>query len=237
MTARKLTVFSGTRAQLAVFVSDYKSIIVDCSDKEGMTSAKASRKEIRDVRSNLEDLRKEAKAPYLAKGTQVDDEAKDIKEKLDELFTKFDGAIKAIENKAQIDAQKKLDDAAAKVADLDEREAAIIAKEIELGLREAPEEVEEVDSEPESSGVGDVVHSSDNASSGDDTTTTASTDSIETICEPHIKIAGERLKALKTIRSLVEDTDPQPEGEIDDDIAAKHDDVLAKLWEIVDVFK
>ena len=236
MAARKLTVFSDTRAQLAVFVSDFKSLIVDCSDKEGMQSAKDSRKEIRDVRSNLEDLRKEAKAPYLAKGTQVDDEAKAIKEKLDALFTKFDGAIKAVENKAQIDAQKKLDDAAAKVKDLDEREAAIIAKEIELGLRDAPEEADEPDDSVDTSEEDsqDGVDSSPAASGSANTDSTAD---IETICEPHIKIAGERLKVLKAIRNLVEPSDAQPEGRIDENIAEAHDAILADIWEIVDVFK
>jgi hypothetical protein len=234
--ARKLVAYSEFRKELAVFKEDYGSIVVDCSTPKGMKSAKDCRKEIRDARSNLEDARKEAKAPILAKGTQIDDEAKDIKGQLDELYSKFDGAIKAIENKKEIDAAKALKVQEDKINELEQREQAIHDKEIELGIREP-------DQEPADSDTGSVDNESDSDSDGghvpdsdSDTSDSGSAD-VETICEPHIKVAGTRLAALKKIRNLVEETDPQPEGEIDDDIATKHDDVLAKVWEIVDEFQ
>ena len=224
---RKLTVYNPARQELKAFEDNYNSIVVDCSTPKGMKSAKDCRKEIRDARSNLEDLRKETKAPFLLKGTQVDDEAKAIKAKLDTLFSKFDGAIKAIENAKEIAQQKELDDALAKVKELDDREAAIYAKEIELGLRDAePEEVDELTNDSaDSDGTDGVDDSAAIEPEGDSTV----------ICQPHIDLSNTRLDALRSIRDLIKPTDPQPDsGEIDDKIAMQHDQVLAEVWDIVD---
>ena len=232
MAARKLTVYNATRKDLAVFEEEYSSIIIDCTTPAGMKSAKDCRKEIRDARLNLEDLRKETKAPILAKGKQVDEEAATIKEKLDALYTKFDDSIKAIENKKEIDAAAAVKEQADKLHELEAREQAIFDKEVELGLRE-PEEQQDED---ESLDSGDTASGSvpDNA---DDIDVPSNTDTIETICEPHIKVADERLKVLKAIRNLVEPSDAQPEDSIDEKIAADHDAILADIWELVDVFK
>ena len=238
MAARKLVVYNDMRKDLAVFEEEYSSIIPDCSTPKGMKSAKDCRKEIRDARLNLEDLRKEAKAPVLAKGTQIDDEAKAIKEKLDVLFTKFDDSIKAIENKKELDAAKARKATEDKQHELEQREQAIYDKEIELGLREPVEAESEGD-------TGEVLGHDTDDSTGDgaDDSDSGSSDSldtpanIETICEPHIKVAGERLKVLKAIRNLVEPSDAQPDGRIEESIAEAHDAILADIWELVDVFQ
>ena len=229
---RKLTVYKESAALLAEFEEDYGSIIVDCSTPKGMKSAKDCRKEIRDARLNLEDLRKETKAPALAKCTQIDDEAKAIKEKLDVLFTKFDSGIKAIENAKEIAAQAEAAEAVAKLKDLEAREQAIFDKEVELGLREPLAETDESDGDTDTdsgdsraTGRGRVADSAD------------VDDQPNTICEPHIKAAAERLHALKKICNLVEPSDPQPEGEIDEDIALKHNEILEAIWEVVDEFQ
>ena len=235
MAARKLVVYSDARKELAVFEENYSSILVDCSTPSGMKSAKDCRKEIRDARSNLEDLRKEAKAPIVDKGKVIDKEAKDIKEKLDALFAKFDDAIKAIENKKEIDAAAAVQAEKDKIYELDQREQAIYAKEIELGIREPA-------SEPEDTDTGEVGGLGDGSSAGDDVHNSDSSGSdkpvnVETICEPHIKVAGERLAVLKKIRGLVEPSDAQPDGRIDKKIAEAHDGILADIWELVDVFQ
>ena len=238
MAARKLVVYNDMRKDLAVFEEEYSSIVVDCSTPKGMKSAKDCRKEIRDARSNLEDLRKEAKAPVLAKGTQIDDEAKAIKEKLDALFTKFDDSIKAIENKKEIDAAKAIKDQEDKLHELEQREQAIYDKEIELGLREAVEELPDTDTEQ---GLGHDDSSDDGGDLPDDNRKSSGechdSGSVSTICEPHIRVAAERLHVLKKIRNLVEPSDAQPDDRIDEDIAAAHDGILADIWEIVDVFQ
>ena len=222
MAARKLAVYNAARAELVAFEKKYDTIVLDCTTTPGMKAAKDCRREIRDARSNLEDLRKEAKTPVLEKGKQIDAEAKAIKAKLDTLFSKFDTEIKAIENAAEIAKQAELDEALAKVQALDAREAAIIAKEIELGIREAePEEADEP---------------------SDDSSDDSSRDSVDSIPEsggnlaqPHIDQANDYLTALRTIRKLIEPTDPQPDsGEIDDKIAVQHDQVLAEVWDVVD---
>jgi len=234
MAARKLTAYKEAEAALVEFEDKYSTIIVNCTTTEGMRSAKDCRKEIRDARSNLEDLRKETKAPVLAKGKQIDAEAKAITVRLDTLFTKFDTAIKAMENKAAIAKQQELDDALQKVQELEEREAAIVAKEIELGIREP--EVADSSSNTDDSAI---------RGSGDNSSTPADVKSTpiqhtggSTICEPHIKAAAERLAALKAIRKLVEATDEQPgHGDIDNSIAVAHDGALADIWSVVDVYK
>ena len=234
MAPRKLTVYKAAEQELVAFENEYGSIVIDCTTPKGMKSAKDCRKEIKDARLNLEDLRKETKAPVLEKGMQIDAEAKVITERLKVLESKFDTAIKAIENKAKIAKQKELDDALAKVSELEAREAAILAKEIELGLRE-PEE-EEADGED---GTAHLNSSPRNKQRLKESIAQLEPDEeqVNTICEPHIKAAAERLHALKKIRSLIEPTDSQPTGDIDEDIARKHDEVLAELWDVVDVYK
>ena len=230
MAARKLVVYKEFTEQLIQFEVDYGSLVIDCSDTKGMVAAKASRKEIRDTRSNLEDLRKETKAPVLAKGTQIDKEAQAIKVRLDVLFTKFDTAIKAIENKAAIAKQKAADATLAKLEELEAREEVIKAKEIELGLREPDEET----ASGAATGGSDVPGTSSVSDSADGL---SSVERSSTICEPHIKAAAIRLAAIKKVRGLVEPTDAQPTGEIDDVIARNHDEVLAEIWDIVDEYK
>jgi len=242
MAARKLTVYKEAAQALAQFEKDYGSILVDCSTPKGMKSAKDCRKEIRDARSNLEDLRKETKEPALAKCKQIDSEAKAIKEKLDVLFTKFDSGIKAIENKKEIEAKEKADAVLKHADELDAREAAIYAKEIELGLREPDDEHLPEGSADTGDSGGDTEHLNrsprnkrkleESIAELDD-----SAEQVSTICEPHIKVAAERLHVLKRIRALVEPTDAQPTGEIDEEIARTHDEVIAEVWELVDVFK
>ena len=230
---RKLVVFQPFVKELAVFEKEYGSILVDCKTPAGMKSAKACRLEIRDARSNLEDARKAAKAPVLAQGTRIDDEAKSIKAKLDTLFGKFDSPIKAIENAKEIAAQAAVDAALKQVADFEEREAAILEKEYELGLKERPpeQEVEEDD-------VEDVVGDSDGTAGVDSGASDSDSANASVICEPHIKAASIRLASLKKVRALVEPTDPQPDsGEINEKTAAQHDAVLAKIWEIVDEYQ
>ena len=243
MAACKLVVYNEMRKDLAVFEDKYLTILVDCSTPKGMKAAKDCRKEIRDARLNLEDLRKEAKAPIIAKGKVMDAEAAAIKEKLDALYTKFDDSIKAIENKKEIDAAAAAKATEDKINELKQREQAIFDKEVELGLREAVEVVSEgtdngddTDSGADSS--DDVLDDDSTCKRNDDVPDSLDTPAnIETICEPHIKVAGERLKALKQIRALVEPTDQQPDGEIVEKIAINHDAVLADIWEIVDVFQ
>jgi hypothetical protein len=234
MAARKLTVYKAAEAELVAFEKDYSSIIVDCSTPAGLKSAKACRKDIKDVRLNLEDLRKETKAPVLAKGKQIDTEAKAIAERLLVLETKFDTAIKAIENAKAIAQQEELDNALAKVRELEEREAAIVAKEIELGLREP--EVSDEENDVADSPVNDDSASSPSDNSRD-SSPAPSVKEASVICEPHIKAAAERLSSLRAIRNLVEPTDAQPDKTIDKDIARAHDEALAAIWDIVDAYK
>jgi len=237
MAARKLAVYKALEAELVAFEKDYGSIVVDCSTTKGMKSAKDCRKEIKDVRLNLEDLRKETKAPVLEKGKQIDKEAKEYTARLKVLEDKFDTAIKAIENAKEIAKQKELEDALAKVRELEDREAAIVAKEIELGLRE-PEEAANTDEDIPDSVVIDNDSATPEPDNGSAVNTSASVEpATSTICEPHIKAAAERLQSLRAIRDLVEPTDAQSVDKVDEEIARIHDDVLAAIWDIVDTYK
>jgi len=239
VTKKRLTpiaVYKPVTAQLVEFETKYEAIVVDCSTTKGMTAAKDSRKELRDARLNLEDLRKETKSPVIAKGRQIDAEAKNIAERLQKLESKFDTAIKEVENAKEIAKQKELDAQLAKVKEFEAREAAILEKEYELGIKERP--VDDTSSTDIVSGEPDSDSPCDTDTSRTDASTVAD---ASVICEPHIKIASERLVALKKIRALVEPSDPQPTDEdgnalpIDKAIAKQHDKILAEVWDIVDV--
>jgi hypothetical protein len=236
-----LAVFKPFATELAEWKKDYESLVVDCTTPQGMKSAKDSRKEIRDSYKNLEDIKKEAKAPILEKGRLIDAQYKELDAQLKELFQKFDKPIKEVENAKQIAAEKAAKDALAKQDELLERERKVYLKEVELGLRDKDIKLEQElgladettteETEEAEEAVADDSSASASSGSANDVADAA------IICEPHIKAASERLGVIKKVRALIEPTDAQPTGEIDEKIARQHDEVLEAVWEIVDEYK
>lgn len=86
MTQRKLTEYNQLEADLAELFEQSKSLVFDYESKAGNKDARSYVYSIRQKRSELESVRKEAKAAALEHGRQVDAKAKEIDGKLVEMI-------------------------------------------------------------------------------------------------------------------------------------------------------
>ena len=95
----KIAEYSPTAAALAELRQKYENAVFDTGTKAGMDKAVAARRELREIRVNLEKLRKELKAPALERSRLIDAEAKTITEQLVALEGPIDAQIKAEEER------------------------------------------------------------------------------------------------------------------------------------------
>lgn len=95
----KIAEYSPTAAALAGLRQKYEKAVFDTGTKAGMDKAVAARRELREIRVNLEKLRKELKAPALERSRLIDAEAKTITEQLVALEDPIDSQIKAEEER------------------------------------------------------------------------------------------------------------------------------------------
>ena len=105
-----VTAITDTEAGIAELAKKYKGVIYDCTDSDGMAAAKVARREIREPRYNIENLRKAAKAPVLELGRSLDQVAKDLTARILELEEPVDEQIKAEEKRIADAKQKLIDD-------------------------------------------------------------------------------------------------------------------------------
>lgn len=89
--------YNATEAGLAALRARMANVHYDCSTVKGMIVAKADRAEVRGLRTGLENMRKQIKAPALAHCNLIDAEAKRITAALLALETPIDAQIKARE--------------------------------------------------------------------------------------------------------------------------------------------
>lgn len=89
--------YNATESALAELREKYKGLIFDVSTTKGMDQAKEARKELRTLRTSLELMRKDLKAPVLLRGEKIDAEAKRITAALSALEDPIDEQIKAQE--------------------------------------------------------------------------------------------------------------------------------------------
>lgn len=89
--------YTATEAGLAALRARMANVHYDCSTVKGMIVAKADRAEVRGLRTGLENMRKQIKAPALAHCNLIDAEAKRITAALLALETPIDAQIKARE--------------------------------------------------------------------------------------------------------------------------------------------
>jgi hypothetical protein len=95
-----IVAFSQTEAALAELALAYGNpAVFDVTTDDGMKAAKAGRKELMRYRTSLEAKRKELKAPILARGKLLDDEAKRITAELAKLEGPLDAHITAEETR------------------------------------------------------------------------------------------------------------------------------------------
>lgn len=88
-----LAEYSRVDAGLAELHDKYDAVVYDVTTTAGMKAACEARRTIREPRYRVEEIRKAAKAPLLALGRQVDNEAKRITAALLELETPIDKQI------------------------------------------------------------------------------------------------------------------------------------------------
>ena len=91
--------YSPTAAALAELRQKYEKAVYDTSTVVGMAKAVAARRELREVRVNLEKLRKELKAPALERSRLIDAEAKALTTQIEAMEDPIDAQIKAEEER------------------------------------------------------------------------------------------------------------------------------------------
>ena len=95
--SNEIAEYSATEAGLAELRARMANVHYDCTTVKGMIVAKADRAEVRGLRTGLETMRKQIKAPALAHCKLIDAEAARITTALLELETPIDAQIKARE--------------------------------------------------------------------------------------------------------------------------------------------
>ena len=91
--------YSPTAAALAELRQKYEQAVFDTTTPTGMAKAIAARRELREVRVNLEKLRKELKAPALERSRLIDAEAKALTTQIEAMEDPIDAQIKAEEQR------------------------------------------------------------------------------------------------------------------------------------------
>jgi hypothetical protein len=100
--------FNRVEAGLAALTEQYAGVVYDVTTTEGIEAARLARRTIREPRYEVEKVRKDAKAPLLALGRQIDDEAKRITAALLAIETPIDQQITAEEARREAERQAKI---------------------------------------------------------------------------------------------------------------------------------
>ena len=99
--------YSPTAAALAELRQKYEQAVFDTTTPIGMAKAIAARRELREVRVNLEKLRKELKAPALERSRLIDAEAKALTAQIEAMEEPIDSQIKAEEQRKAAEKAEK----------------------------------------------------------------------------------------------------------------------------------
>lgn len=106
---QQLTIYNAIEAGLDELKRRHQNVVVDVSTSKGMSDARTSRAEVRQVRLNIEQARKEGKAESLEYGRRVDAEAKRLTAEIIPLEEQYDLPIKAGEQRKEEEKQAKLE--------------------------------------------------------------------------------------------------------------------------------
>jgi hypothetical protein len=106
---------------IAELTQKYQGVIFDVSTRKGLTGAKEARKEIREPRYVIENLRKAGKKPILELGRQLDGRAKEMTERLLTLEAPVHDVIVEEETRAERERQAKIEAELARVENLQAR--------------------------------------------------------------------------------------------------------------------
>ena len=102
-----LTEYDPTEAALADLRHRFGNVVFDLSTTNGDKEARAARKELVGLRTDLESKRKELKAPALERSRLIDAEAARIKGEIEALEEPIDAQIKADEARREAERQAK----------------------------------------------------------------------------------------------------------------------------------
>lgn len=91
--------YSEIQAELAKLQEQYGCVVPDASTKDGYDFSKSAANACRDIRLNLEDVRKEKKQPYLDMSRLIDSQAKEIKSAIESIETPHREAFQEIDRK------------------------------------------------------------------------------------------------------------------------------------------
>lgn len=92
-----------------------KVVAYDIATTAGMAQAKELRASFRDIRTSVENVRKERKAPIIEAGKLLDQRAAELKAEVEPLEDKYDAEIKAEEQRKEAEKQRKLAEERARV--------------------------------------------------------------------------------------------------------------------------
>jgi len=105
-----VTEYSHIAAELEKLRSDFGAVVPDCSTRDGYEFSKNAALTCREIRTNLESVRKEKKQPYLDYSRLIDSQAKEIKESLEAIENPHKYAYQAVDTrkKEELEARKQL---------------------------------------------------------------------------------------------------------------------------------
>lgn len=105
-----VTEYSQIAAELEKLRSDFGAVVPDCSTRDGYEFSKNAALTCREIRTNLENVRKEKKQPYLDYSRLIDSQAKEIKESLEAIENPHKDAYQAVDTrkKEELEARKQL---------------------------------------------------------------------------------------------------------------------------------
>jgi len=113
--------YNGVEAALSEIKSKYAGRVYDVTTTTGLKDARLARREVREVRTGLEKLRKEIKAPAWARCKAIDDEAKRITAELLKIEEPIDAIISAEETRVLREKEERARQEDLRVAKIRER--------------------------------------------------------------------------------------------------------------------
>lgn len=96
---KPIAAYNPVRAGIAAMAEKYGKTVFSVATTKDMEAAKAARAEVREVRYNVEKIRKALKAPALAYSKRIDDEAREYTEAILAIEAPIDELIKAEEKR------------------------------------------------------------------------------------------------------------------------------------------
>lgn len=121
LVSKALADFNAVEAGLQLLREQYANVVFDVTTTKGMDAAKAARLALREPRYEVERIRKAAKAPILALGRKLDDDAKRITAEIAKLEDPIDQQIKNEEERKERERQARIAAEEARVKAIQDR--------------------------------------------------------------------------------------------------------------------